>query len=261
MNAYTPYEQISLREARATFADPFRTPVSALVHVVDRDVSSARGSSPVARMVARCLDALFELTFRTIGTHMVFEDFRHEGLRRIRTVTDVRKLELWEVDEVADPLVRRYLTATVALVVFAGGGLAAPLSFGLAARAIGDVAFRYGFDPRAPGERRFARDVLVASLTPASSVRSASLDQLLAAALTWSRRRDSVLGVLTLIRLVRGLLRAGLSQPQRESLARVGTAVAAAANVWLLVGVIRAARSAYRERFIARHRAAHHRAR
>jgi hypothetical protein len=137
----------------------------------------------------------------------------------------------------------------------AGVLLGAPLVLLLAARAVGDHALHYGFDPDAPEERRFARDVLVAALTPAVSVRAASIDELargaIAGARAW-RRREVGLGVPLLLRLGQRILSHGLSREQRASLARVGGVAAGAVSAWLLVGVMRAARSAYRERFVAR---------
>jgi EcsC protein family len=268
MHAYTQYEKMSLREARAAFQDPFRTPISALVHVVERDARDAkalgrtvlqRGMSRLARVLQGALDAGFRGVFRTLNARAVYGGFRGEGVR-VRRAQDVARLELWEVDEVAERLPPRYIAASVAVGVLSGslgrvGALVdGALVVGLAARAIGDYALHYGFDPRAPSERRFARDVLVAALTPAHSVRAASIDELvaagLAAARAW-RRREVGLGAPALLRIAQHVFSRGLTRGQRASVARVGSVVAAAVNAWLLLGVMRAARSAYRERFLA----------
>jgi hypothetical protein len=259
---------MSLREVRATFADPFRTPVSALVHVVEQDEDTLAARSVIRRLASRVgratdlgLDRVLGLVLETLSAKMALRALARSTTRRVRDLTDVERLALWEVDEAVEHLPVRYLAASAALGLFAGSRgsagiiLGAPLVLGLAVRAIGDVALHYGFDPRVPAERRFVRDVLLASLTPAASVRSASIDELLAAAVVgvraWNRRRSG-LGAPLVLRLARRLVRAGLSRDERRSVARLGSIAAAAVNGWLLVGVMRAARSAYRVRFLER---------
>jgi hypothetical protein len=258
---YTEYERMSLREARATFRDPFRTPVSALVHIVEED-----GARPLSlpwrglgRLLGGALDAAVAMGIRTLDARAVVRHFRGEGVR-VRGAHELLRLELWEIDEVTARLPRQYLAAGAALGLAAGSlGLAGvaidvTLVVPLAARAIGDYALHYGFDPRGSEERRFARDVLVAALTPVRSVRAASIDDLAAAALAGTRawrRREIGLGA-TLLRIAQRVFATGLSRGQRAAVARVGCVAAAAVNAWLLVGVMRAARSAYRQRFLAR---------
>jgi hypothetical protein len=259
---------MSLREAQATFADPFRTPVSALVHAVEHDTDGAtpetavrQGSKRLTRLVSGALDDVTSAMVQTLGTRRAFIDFRHEGFRRVRALSDVRRLNLWEVDEVAQRLPPRYVAVGAALGLLAGsfgrGGalVSVPLVLSLATRAIGDYAVHYGFDPLEVTERRFVRDVLVAALTPVASVRSASVEHLLTAAAlaarAWQRREGRVTGGV-LFRMVESICRFGLSRRQKKALVHAGSIVVAAAYAWLLVGVMRAARSAYRQRFLSR---------
>jgi hypothetical protein len=278
MPALTPYERMSLREVRATFADPYRTPVSALVYVAlvdpggpgrgvrpSRD-STRRGGRRLAHLVERAIDALFTIALRSLAPRRALADFPRHGLVHVRAPADVLRLDLWEVDEVARRVLPRYVAAGAALGMITGslgvvGGIVGlPLVAVLAARAIGDYALHYGVDPRSPGERRFARDVLIAALTPAKSVRSASTDELIAAVIAgaraWQRRRIA-LGVPLLIRLTRGVCRGGPSRGP-SPLAHAGAILVAAVEAWLLVGVMRAAQSAYRERFLLLGRDSHY---
>jgi hypothetical protein len=260
LSIQSPYERRSLEEARATFADPYRTPVSALVHAARGRAHHRRAGPRLTRALVRAMDLGFDLVFRALAPETVWRSFARHGVRA-RDPVDVAHLELWEVDEVADRLPSHYIAAGAALGIVVGATgrfgaiLDAPLVAAVAAHAIGHYALHYGFDVRDVEERRFARDVLVAALTPVESVRAASADELVIAAIAvlraW-RGRDVGLGAWMFVRLAHRVLTKGLSRDQRASLARVCGVATAVVNAWLLFGVMRAARSAYRQRFVAR---------
>lgn len=264
----THYERAVLRDARDAFDNPFRTPISAFAHMVERrgrpsDAQIAAlmdgETGAVVVSAASGVAALGELAMRTLRPEAVWASFRREGHRGVRGIAHVRRLALWEVDEVADGLRKKYLLLGAALGAAAGAAgvsaltLDAPVITALAMRAIGDVALHYGFDVREPEERAFAMKVLIASIVPGVSVDAANLDDLgrVGAALsrTWKRRTRQAWGLPFALHVVRRLLRkdSGTSLLRRM----VGLATAGA-NAWLMIGVTETAQAAYRRRFLER---------
>lgn len=265
MDAYTPYEKSSLSELEDAFASPFRTPISALVHVM----STERGT-PAVRRRARSLAAAVEhallyasqISARTVTAGAVCEAFRREGYRKVYALGDVQGLELWEADEVTAKLRPKYLIAGALLGLLTGGMgakgaiLDLPVVTVLALRAINEYALYYGFDPKTSRERAFAVSILTAALSPSSNMRTASLHELVerfaVLARAWDKNRPLRLAVPIAFTLVRRLVRGTLTRRNQRSLSKIGLRltrlVGAATNVWLLLGVTRAAQSAYRER-------------
>lgn len=268
-NPYTPYEQATLNELGEAFTSPFRTPVAALVHVV----SGPPAGSPLRRRRSRRLGVLLksalvrvdQLATSSLRPSAVFAAYRRGGHARVKTLADVRRLELWEQDEVAEHVQAKYLAGGAALGVVAGAvgvpgaALLVPLVTVLALRAIGDYALHYGYDPSTPSERKFAVGILAAALSPTSNLRSASVDELVEAgtslARAWRREKNARVALPFVLGIAKRVFRTLLTRSDRHVVARMasrlGSIVGAGASAWLLLGVMRAARSAYRERRLA----------
>jgi hypothetical protein len=177
--------------------------------------------------------------------------YRRAGYRRVRVTRDVRRLALWEVDELSEWVVGKYAALGVGLGL--GAALLGPLGLHasallsalLALRAVDETAIRYGYDARSPRERPFLRSALAVALHD-----DGSLEDLAHSAVAWARAwRRWTRAVPVAVTL--GLARAGLAARDVRSTLDIRALVLAAANAWLLAGVARSARSAYRERFLS----------
>ncbi len=272
MNAYTPYERSTLSDLEAASRGPFCTPISALVHAVGEEGRSAptRRHPRQERLGSALRGALVHLNAvatSTLSRPSVYKTFRREGYRRVRTLDDVRRMELWEVDEVADGVERKYVAGGAVLGALAGAlGLRwgvlidLPVVTLLAFRAIGEYALHYGYDPSSPEERAFAIAILTGALSPKSDVHGASLDELIDAgtsmARTWKREKDLRLVVPVAWALGKRLFGTLIRRADRRLASRIGSrafsVASAGANAWLVFGVMRTARAMYRERRLRR---------
>jgi hypothetical protein len=265
--ARTHYERAVLRDARAAFDNPFRTPVSAFAYAVERRGSKRHGARALARpseptpelaLAAAGLLAASDVALRTLRPRAVWAAYRREGWRHVQSAEDVRRLALWEVDEITDDLRKRYMLVGAATGALAGRAgplplvLDVPVLTGLALRAIGDYALHYGFDIDAPEERAYAMKILIASVVPGITVDTARLEDLArvsdAAARVWRRCRRALSGLPFAVQLARRFVRGA----NARILKRVLAVAAGAASAWFMLGVAETAQSAYRRRFLAR---------
>ena len=280
--ARTPYERAVLRDARTTFENPFRTPVSALAHLAQnaseredtrrhrtashslaraaaRTIAPIREANAIALAAATAgIVALSEVTARSLSPDAVWAAYRRDG-HRVRSVGDVASLALWEVDEVVDRLRPRYMAcgamggALVAQIGATALTLDVPLLAAIALRQIQDHALHYGFDVSAEEERTFAIRVLIASLVPGVRVEDATFDDLgrVGQSLTraWKRRARRSWFLPFAVHVARRLMRGRSKSRLLTGIVSVGTAVA---NAWFLAGVADIAQAAYRRRFLAR---------
>ncbi|WP_394845620.1 EcsC family protein [Pendulispora brunnea] len=249
----TPYEQSALDDVVAESLSPYRTPISTLVHVLNGPVASEAEPDMMARGIWRFLAAATDLASRTVPSERLRE-LRRLAMRPMRSVADIARLDLWEVDETARWLESKYAIMGALLGVgtaaFGLRGLMVgkPLVTWLAMRQISEYGRRYGFDLSDPHERTFATQIFVASLCPRLLPRDAAPDHL-SAVTNAAKRVSRFAGVLDMVRgVVRKVMR---SKKVRASpvIVAVGAAVYSA---WFMRGVARTAAIAYRERFIAR---------
>jgi len=265
----THYERAVLRDARDAFQNPYRPPVSAFAYTVERRAERGLTShtsralaraevGPAVTVATAALVAAADVALGTIRPRAVWAAYRREGCRHVRSAEDVRRLPLWEVDEMSDVLRKRYTLGAAAAGAMIGraGPLAVPLDAGvitgLALRAIGDVAVHYGFEIERPEERAFAMKILIASLVPGITVEAARLEDLArvssAARRVWRRCRRALDRVPFALWLARRLVRRGAGA---RLLGRILAVGAGAANAWLMLGVVETAQAAYRRRFLA----------
>jgi hypothetical protein len=265
------YERTSLREARAAFANPLLTPLSALAHLAQearqegKQDALALPAKRLSRALSTALALIHALALQTLSTHRVIDTFRKAGYRRVKSLADVQKLDLWEVDEVAESLRGKYLLAAAGSGLVAGSfGLVGattdlPLIAGMALRCLDECALHYGFDPSLPSERSFIVKVLAAALGPAASAKAASVEEVVQIALAvkkqWNRLESRRFRGISLP-MAAQLLRKGaqlLSGKKRSRLlGTVGAAATGGVNTWLMMGVLQAGMSAYREKFLLR---------
>ena len=249
----TPYEQSALDDVVAASLSPYRTPVSTLVHVLNGPTSAEPEPDMMARGLWRFLAAASDLASRTVPSERLRE-LRRLAMRPMRSVADIARLDLWEVDETARWLESKYaiLGALLGLGSAAFGlrGLmiGKPLVTWLAMRQISEYGRRYGFDLSDPHERTFATQIFVASLCPRLLPRDAGPDNL-SAVTNAAKRVSRFAGVFD---VVRGVVRRVMRSTKVRSSPVVVAIGAAVYSTWFMRGVARTAAIAYRERFIAR---------
>lgn len=264
----TPYERSTLDED--AIASPYRTPLSAVAALMARwsrpadddevdDDAPADGHASLRQTLGRVLVVLSHVAAKTVRQDRL-AIHRRTSMRPMRSMADVARLDLWEVDEAAVFIGPKYMAVGGLLGLGAGrygtrGMLVgAPVMATMAMRLIQEYAVRYGFDVSDPEERVFATRVFIAAVTPKALPRphEASVDDL--EPLTQAVSRLS--GIAGVVDAVRGVAKRVL----RTKAVRLAPAVAAVAtaafNVWLMRGVAKTAQLAYRERFLARK---HHR--
>jgi hypothetical protein len=266
--SFSPYERSALGDVLA-WQTPYRTPLSSIVHafksthpVTESDERPPREEHALlGRALGQAVHLLGRAAAYTIEKSPL-ASFRGAGHRRIHGRTDIAKLDLWEVDEVAAGLHVKYVVAGAVVGIVAGplgarGWLATtPLIGFLALRVVHEYAARYGFDPSAPDEQKFAEAVFISSLSPKPALPprdqangESTLHDVAEAAL-------GGLGALGgALRLVRKLGRRLLGSTVARALPIVQVVAAAGVNAWLLQGVAHTAHLAYRERFVARRHA------
>ncbi|WP_394835087.1 EcsC family protein [Pendulispora rubella] len=248
----TPYEQSALDDVVAASLSPYRTPISTLVHVLNGPVSDSEPDM-MARGIWRFLAAATDLASRTVPSERL-RDLRRLAMRPMRSVADIARLDLWEVDETARWLESKYAIMGALLGIgTAGFGLRGlmvgkPLVTWLAMRQISEYGRRYGFDLSDPHERTFATQIFVASLCPRLLPRDAGPDHL-SAVTNAAKRVSRFAGVFD---MVRGAVRKVLQSKKVRASPVVMAIGAAVYNAWFMRGVARTAAIAYRERFIAR---------
>ncbi len=262
------YERTSLREARAAFANPLLTPLSALAHLAlearqeGKQDALALPARRLSRALSTTLALIHALTLQTLSTQRVVDGFRKAGYRRVKSIADVQKLDLWEVDEVAESLRGKYLLTAAGSGLVAGSfGLIGattdlPLISAMALRCLDETALHYGFDPSQPSERRFIVKVLAAALGPAASAKAASLDEVVQVALAvkkhWETRRFRGISLPMAAQLLRKGAQLISGRKRSRLLGTLGAAATGGVNTWLMMGVLQAGLSAYRERFLLR---------
>ena len=262
------YERTSLREARAAFANPLLTPLSALAHLAQearqegKKDALALPAKRLSRALSTALALLHALSLRTLSEQRVVDGYRKAGHRRVKALGDVQKLDLWEVDEVAESLRGKYLLAAAGSGVVAGSfGLIGattdlPLISAMALRCLDETALHYGFDPAEPDERRFIVKVLAAAIGPAASAKTASLDEVVQVALAvkkhWEPRRVRGISLPMAVQILRKGAQVISGKKRSRLLGTVGAAATGGVNTWLMMGVLQAGMSAYREKFLVR---------
>ena len=262
------YERTTLREARAAFANPLLTPLSALAHLAlearqeGKKDALALPARRLSRALSTALALLHAVTLQTLSPQRVVDTFRKSGYRRVKTLADVQKLDLWEVDEVAESLRGKYLLAAAGSGLVAGSfGLVGattdiPLISAMALRCLDECALHYGFDPSLPSERSFIVKVLAAALGPAASAKTASLEEVVQVALTvkkhWETRRFRGISLPMAAQLLRRGAQVISGKKRSRLLGTVGAAATGGVNTWLMMGVLQAGMSAYREKFVLR---------
>ncbi|MGD8201365.1 EcsC family protein [Ornithinimicrobium sp. W1679] len=194
LDRMTPYERRawdeSIRTLRASRRQivpaRLREKTSTIVATAGQRLQDVPGAESVQAVVSRAMDGTLSLTFRpalrTATCESVLKLYARKGVD-VSSMADVRELSLEERDH-RQP--RRTLYAGVAAgegaataVAVTGSEVATTVSGGATAgivvgavaldavaslammgRAVGDVASRYGYDMRDPGEELFAMGVL-----------------------------------------------------------------------------------------------------
>jgi hypothetical protein len=105
-------------------------------------------------------------------------------------------------------------------------------------------------------ERSFIVKVLAAALGPAASAKAASLEEVVHLALSmkkhWETRRFRGVSLPMAAQLLRRGAQLISGKKSSKLLGTVGAAATGGVNTWLMMGVIQAGMSAYRERFLLR---------
>ncbi len=162
----------------------------------------------------------------------------------------------------ADSLRGKYLLTAAGSGLVAGSfGLVGattdlPLIAAMALRCLDETALHYGFDPSEPSERSFIVKVLAAALGPAASAKTASLEEVVQVALAvkkhWETRRFRGISLPMAAQLLRKGAQLISGKKHSRLVGTVGAAATGGVNTWLMMGVLQAGMSAYRERFLLR---------
>lgn len=255
---YSQYEKSALEDVLA-WKTPYRTPLSTLVHLgksIEARPPSAGGAETavLVRGVIRSVVALLNAgAQKSIGAGATLAAFRKGGHFAMQSTKEIAKLDLWEVDEIAEGLRSKYVVAAGGLGLATGGfGLGglianAAVTIAIGLRAVNDYAEHYGFDTSDPVEQKFVAGVLLSALSPRSQpdMMEESLGEV----------TDSIAKVSGFAGIVKtiGALAGNLARSRGARVLPVVGAVASSAfSAWFVVGVSRAAELAYRERFVAR---------
>jgi hypothetical protein len=263
---YSHYERSALGDTLA-WQTPHRTPLSSAVHAFKSTRMIGDGEAPqppreehalVGRALGQAVHYLGRAAAYTMAKSPIAA-FKRAGHLRMRGRTDIEKLDLWEVDEVAAGLQVKYVVAgalagLVAAPLGARGWLATtPVVGFLALRVVHEYAARYGFDVTAPEEQAFAERVFVSALSPKPTLALAEPE---AADSTLHDVAEAALGGLSALggafKLLKKLGRRFLGTSVARAVPVVRVVAAASVNAWLLHGVAHTAELAYRERFVAR---------
>ncbi len=253
---YSHYENSALQDVLA-WKTPYRTPLSTLVHFgnsIEPRPSTGGETTVLLRGVIRSVVALLNAgAQKSIGTDATLNDFRKSGHFAMRSTKEIAKLDLWEVDEVAEGLRSKYVAAAGGLGLVAGtfgiGGLIAnaAITITIGLRAVNDYAEHYGFDTSDPAEQRFAAGVLLSALTPRSHPHMG--EESLGEVTDSIAKVSGFAGILKTV----GALGGKFARTRgTRVLPVIGAFASAAFSAWFLVGVARNAELAYRERFVAR---------
>jgi hypothetical protein len=254
------YERSALGDA-FTEVSPYRTPLSALAAVVaswtERDERPrVRKRRPVVdEVLGKLLLATSHLAALTVRENRL-SVFRRLGMRPMRSLADIPRLDLWEVDEASSFLQPKYMALGALLGAGAGAfgvrGLVAetPLVTGLGMRLIHEYAKRYGFDIHDESERAFAARVFITAISPQRQLHAHAATVADLAPVTEAVTRLS--SVASVLDAVRGVAKRALRSRVGRVLPVVAAVAGAALNVWLLRGIAKTAQLAYRERFVAR---------
>jgi hypothetical protein len=266
---YSHYERSALGDTIA-WQTPHRTPLSSAVHAFKSSRMKAEHDAPEPpreehALVGRALGQAVHLLGRAAAYTMTKSPvaaFKRAGHLRMRGRSDIEKLDLWEVDEVAAGLQVKYIVAgalagLVAAPLGARGWLAStPLVGFLALRVVHEYATRYGFDVTTPEEQAFAERVFVCALSPKPM---AAIPEATATESTLHDVAEAALGGLSTLggafKLLKKLGRRFLGTTVARAVPVVRVVAAASINAWLLHGVAHTAELAYRERFVARRHA------
>jgi len=252
----SPYEQTALGDASAAIS-PYRTPISALVQLTDPNASlspaPSGGADPILQVLWRTLAVMGHVAAKTVRGERL-RGPRRLAMRPMRSVADVARLDLWEVDDTVRWVEPKYALSGTLLGLATGAlglrGLVIgkPLVSWLAMRQISEYGMRYGFDIHDPEERVFATQIFVAALLPHRPPHEADVSDLAPIA-QLATRVSRVVGVVD---AAFGFLRRVLRSRRARATPVVAAVGIAVYNVWLLRGVARTAALAYRERFVAR---------
>jgi hypothetical protein len=202
----------------------------------------------------------------------------------VETLSDLRRLDLQQIDAVRGRGASWYYPATAALsgmgagLVISGGGLvtvasagaaAAPSGaaivgafagdaafvFGLASRSVGHVSLLYGYDPDEPAERLFVMSVVNAGTAMSAGAKTAAmadisrLTQALVRGKTWAILNESVLARVSqqfAKQFSFRLTKKGLG----KAIPAAGILIGGTLNWTTLESIVDAADIAYRQRFL-----------
>lgn len=202
----------------------------------------------------------------------------------VRILSDLRRLDLEQIDAVRGRALDWYYPATAAasgagagllisggeLVVVASGGVAAApsgavvagafvgdatLVLGLASRVVGHIALLYGYDPEEPSERLFIMSVVNAGTAFSATAKTAALSdiarltQALVRGKTWAVLDKSVLAQVSK-RFADMISKRLTKQALGKVVPFAGIALGGAFNWVTLESITDAAGTAYRRRFL-----------
>lgn len=198
----------------------------------------------------------------TVRTDAILREYRDNGHGGVKTLADVRELDLQDVDAAIGYLGARYkgLALTEGAALGAGGPLAIaadiPLLVGMNLRAIAEYATYCGFDVRTQNERLYIMNILALAASPTDSAKALALAELgkiagqVAKKAVWKKLEEHAF-VRAMQKIAEQLGIRLTKAKLAQVIPGVAIAVAAGFNANFTHKVCTAANNLYRERFLA----------
>ncbi|MEN6411917.1 MAG: EcsC family protein [Veillonellales bacterium] len=239
-------------------ADTINKPLSKVGEIIlDNKVGEV-----ISNSIQGIISLLNDASSWSVRTDAIFREFEDNGYS-VKTISDIEKLQLEEVDRVVGFLGAKYKTtafAEGAATGAAGGpGIAAdiPLLFGIALRAIGEYATYYGFDINRQEERQYILDILMLVSSPTQAAKQQTMVELTKIASAVAKKKTwkeiEKIGLATTLKKIGEQLGFRMTKAKLGQIVPIfGAVVGAGYNTYFIKCVCDASYFLYRERFLAR---------
>jgi hypothetical protein len=261
------YERRALAEIdRLKNPEPSR--LGSALDAVHKPVARAASTAlegEVGKAISSGVQGLMDLLSRqaswSVRRDVVYEQFRSSGHPEVHEASDIRRLELREVDEAVGHLAAK--SESLAFVEGAGTGtlglagtaIDVPGLMGIALRSVSEYATYYGFDASSDDEKAFVLMLLAAVSAPTVDERRAAMTELtrLSVMLAGKESRSEsgrLFGMQMVTKFANTIVSRLVKAKMAQAIPVVGAGIAAAFNAWFLRTVTQSAFQLYRERFL-----------
>ncbi len=265
----TAYEKTEIQKIHA-WKNPNLSSFDALLEKINYPLTKAgeyaMDAPVIGKVIEKSIKGIVEVANDaaqySVRAEAIFEAFAGCD-KPIKTLGDINKLELAEVDRAIGCLAAKYKGLALAEGAGAGaaGLLGSPIDIGslrtLKLRAIGEYATYCGFDINLQEERLFAMNVLGLASSPSDAGKQVAMAQLVKIAKDVAQKRAwKELQKNTLTKIIQNIAEAVGVRLTKAKLAQIipiaGAIIGGGFNSYYTAKVCEAANFLYRERFLAR---------